>query len=119
MAIKPMIGRELASIVSRAFIALPGSTIRLPTGTRTSWNETIAVDWLFNPIFSILLVSLVLYQLSTNQAVEGFATVIILQLIIGSIIMLGLGLIGTYLAKVYEEVKQRPFFVTKETLKKE
>ncbi|MEN8241102.1 MAG: glycosyltransferase family 2 protein [Chloroflexota bacterium] len=69
-------------------------------------------------IFSLLLVSLVLYQISTNQAVEGFATVIILQLIIGSIIMLGLGLVGTYLAKIYEEVKQRPFFVTKETLKK-
>lgn len=70
-------------------------------------------------IFSLLLVTLVIYQISTNQAVEGFATVIILQLIIGSVIMLGLGLIGTYLAKVYEEVKQRPFFVTKETLKKE
>jgi glycosyltransferase involved in cell wall biosynthesis len=70
-------------------------------------------------VFSILLISLVIYQISTNQAVEGFATVIILQLIIGSIIMFGLGLIGTYLAKTYEEVKQRPFFVTKQTLKKD
>jgi dolichol-phosphate mannosyltransferase len=70
-------------------------------------------------IFSFLLVCLVLYQTFTGQAVEGFATVIILQLIIGSILMLGLGLIGTYLAKVYEEVKQRPFYVTKEKLTKE
>lgn len=70
-------------------------------------------------IFSFLLVCLVLYQIFTGQAVEGFATVIILQLIIGSIIMLGLGLIGTYLAKVYEEVKQRPFYITKEKVSKE
>jgi glycosyltransferase involved in cell wall biosynthesis len=70
-------------------------------------------------IFSVFLGGLVIYQISTDQAVEGFATVILLQLIIGSIIMFGLGLIGTYLAKVFEEVKQRPFYVIKDTLKKD
>jgi glycosyltransferase involved in cell wall biosynthesis len=70
-------------------------------------------------IFSVFLGGLVIYQISTDQAVEGFATVILLQLIIGSIIMFGLGLIGTYLAKVFEEVKQRPFYVVKDTLPKD
>ena len=52
-----MLRRELASMVSSAFIALPGSDIRLSAGTRTSWKDTIAVDWLLSPIFSMLLVS--------------------------------------------------------------
>lgn len=46
-----------------------------------------------------------------GQAVEGFTTVILLILIIGSIIMIGLGVIGYYIAKIYEEVKGRPKYL--------
>lgn len=55
-----------------------------------------------------------LYQKLTGNAVSGFATVIILQLLIGSFIMIGLGIIGVYLAKVYDEVKHRPQFIVQE-----
>lgn len=46
-----------------------------------------------------------------GQAVEGFTTVILLILIIGSIIMMSLGVIGYYLSKIYEEVKGRPKYL--------
>ena len=45
------------------------------------------------------------------EAGAGFATVIILILITGSAIMMGLGIIGEYLARIYEELKQRPRYV--------
>lgn len=44
----------------------------------------------------------------SGSAVPGFTTVILLQIIIGSILMIGLGIIGVYIAKIYEEVKKRP-----------
>lgn len=47
----------------------------------------------------------------SGQAVEGFTTVILLLLIIGSLIMMSLGVIGYYIAKIYEEVKGRPRYL--------
>ena len=42
---------------------------------------------------------------------EGFPTVILLILIIGGFIMLSLGIIGHYIARIYEEVKGRPKYI--------
>lgn len=44
-------------------------------------------------------------------ALGGFTTVIIIQLFTGSIVMVSLGIIGYYIAKIYEEVKDRPRFI--------
>ena len=55
-----------------------------------------------------------LYQKATGQALEGFTTVILLQLLIGSILMICLGIIGYYIAKIYEEIKDRPRYIVAE-----
>lgn len=52
-----------------------------------------------------------LVQYFCGTAVEGFTTVILLILLIGSIIMISLGIIGYYVSKIYEEIKQRPKFL--------
>lgn len=54
-----------------------------------------------------------------GNAVEGFTTVILLVLIIGGLIMLSLGIIGHYLARIYEEVKARPRYVIAREVGKE
>lgn len=51
----------------------------------------------------------------SGRAVEGFTTVILLILIIGSVIMISLGVIGYYIAKIYEEVKGRPRYLIART----
>lgn len=51
-------------------------------------------------------------------SVSGFTTVILLLLIIGSVLMISLGIIGTYIAKIYEEVKQRPRYIIAESLER-
>ena len=48
---------------------------------------------------------------STGQAMEGFTTVILLLLIIGSLLMVSLGIIGYYIARIYDEVKGRPRYI--------
>lgn len=52
-----------------------------------------------------------LYVWASGQAVEGFTTVILLILAIGAILMISLGIIGQYLAKIYDELKRRPRYL--------
>jgi dolichol-phosphate mannosyltransferase len=47
----------------------------------------------------------------TGRAMPGFTTVILLQLIIGGFLMISLGIIGTYIARIYDEVKGRPRYI--------
>ncbi len=46
-----------------------------------------------------------------GKAVEGFTTVILLVLFIGSVIMISLGIIGYYIARIYVEVQGRPKYI--------
>jgi len=62
-------------------------------------------------IFALLLAIHTIYMKCNNLAVSGFSTVIILLLIIGSILMIGMGIIGEYIARIYEEVKFRPRYI--------
>jgi dolichol-phosphate mannosyltransferase len=62
-------------------------------------------------IGSLMLAAQTLYMKFYGIAYTGFTTVILLQLIIGSSLMLSLGIIGTYLARIYDEVKNRPRYL--------
>ena len=68
-------------------------------------------------VFSIFLGLSTLFQYSTGVAVSGFTTVILLLLIIGGAIMVSLGIIGAYLAKIYDEVKARPRYLVSDDSK--
>ena len=57
-----------------------------------------------------------LWSWHQGQAVSGFATIIITLLLIGSFIMISLGIIGEYIAKIYEEIKSRPPYLIKSTV---
>ena len=63
--------------------------------------------------FSVILAIQTLVKFFMGTAVEGFTTVILLVLIIGGFVMLSLGIIGHYLARIYEEVKGRPKYIIK------
>jgi glycosyltransferase involved in cell wall biosynthesis len=62
-------------------------------------------------LFSIAFGIYTLVLQLAGRSVSGFATVILLLLIIGSLLMLSLGIIGEYLARIYEEVKHRPRYI--------
>ena len=64
--------------------------------------------------FSLILAVQTLVKYFMGTAVEGFTTVILLILIVGGFIMLSLGIIGHYLARIYEEVKGRPKYIIKQ-----
>lgn len=66
-------------------------------------------------VFALVFAVETLLQWFSGDAVTGFATVNLLLLIIGSMLMIGLGIIGEYIAKIYDEVKGRPRYVIAET----
>lgn len=62
-------------------------------------------------VVSVVLSIITLVQKIMGIAVEGFTTIIIFQAFSSSIIMIGLGIIGFYISKIYEEMKDRPKFI--------
>lgn len=62
-------------------------------------------------LLAVILGIQTLVHYFTGNAVEGFTTVILLLLLIGSILMISLGIIGYYISKIYEEVKGRPRYL--------
>ncbi len=54
-----------------------------------------------------------IWSLINHQTVSGYTTIIICLLLIGSFIMISLGIIGEYIAKIYDEVKGRPHYLIK------
>ncbi len=58
-----------------------------------------------------------LFMKFSGRATDGFTTVILLQLLIGSSIMTSLGMIGIYLTKIYKEVKGRPRYLISKCIK--
>lgn len=63
-------------------------------------------------VFSIIS----LVQKLTGQALGGFTTVILLLLFSSSIIMLSLGIVGYYIARIYDEIKGRPRYIISKTV---
>jgi glycosyltransferase involved in cell wall biosynthesis len=56
---------------------------------------------------------LTLYVMDPSKAPTGFMTLLMVSLFLGSIQLLCLSIIGDYLGRIFEEVKQRPHYVVK------
>lgn len=59
-----------------------------------------------------------IYNKVQGQSEPGFPTVILLLLFTSSIIMFSLGLIGYYMSKIYEEIKNRPRYIIRDVVRK-
>ena len=65
-------------------------------------------------VTAIVFSAISLIQKILGKSLEGFTTVIILQLFTSSVIMISIGIIGYYISKIYEEVKNRPKYIISE-----
>lgn len=73
--------------------------------------QLVTVMGVVSILGSVILAIQTLVRYLMGNAVEGFTTVILIVLIIGGFIMLSLGIIGHYIARIYEEVKGRPKYI--------
>jgi glycosyltransferase involved in cell wall biosynthesis len=84
------------------------------TSYSSSMLQVVSLMGLVFTGFALVLGVQTLINKLSGQAVDGFTTVILLLLIIGAVIMLSLGIIGQYIASIYEEVKGRPRFIVRD-----
>ena len=92
--------------------------VRLAVTAVTSFSsaplQLISLVGMAFALFALVLGAQTLYLKFTGTAITGFTTVILLLLVIGSAMMIGLGIIGTYIARIYDEVKARPRYIVAE-----
>lgn len=72
-------------------------------------------------VFFIALIAMVLQiilRLILPYTPQGITTVLIAVLFLGSIQLLGLSILGEYIGKIFEEVKQRPKYIVKSIVRR-
>lgn len=90
----------LVGLAITAIVSFTSAPLRIVTGLG-----------LATLVFGLLVATEALWGWAQGRAVSGFTTTIITLLIIGSFIMISLGIIGEYIAKIYDEVKARPNYL--------
>jgi dolichol-phosphate mannosyltransferase len=66
-------------------------------------------------LFCLAVLSWVLYtRFFTNSAPQGWTSVLVVVLLLGGVQLLSLGMIGQYVARIFEEAKQRPLYLVSE-----
>lgn len=98
-----------------SFFSLMKYAVANATSFSTLPLQMVTVLGVFAIIFSGILAIQTLVRYLLGASVEGFTTVILLILIVGGFIMLSLGVIGHYIARIYEEVKGRPKYIISKT----
>lgn len=97
------------------------SLVKYAVGSITSFTtapmQFITVSGIVFFLFAVVLAIQSLARWAAGNALEGFTTVILLLLITGSLIMISLGIIGYYLARIYEEIKGRPRSIVNEVVR--
>ena len=67
-------------------------------------------------ISMVYLIIVVLQKLIWGIAVPGYATIIVLILLLGGIQLVCIGIIGEYVGRIFEQSKDRPVYIAKEIL---
>lgn len=94
--------------------------IKLAINASTSFSSLplhiVTMLGMFTFLISIIIGVQTFYMKLSGKSLSGFATVILLLLFIGSVLMISLGIIGTYISRIFEEVKRRPNYIVEETI---
>jgi dolichol-phosphate mannosyltransferase len=63
----------------------------------------------------ILAVVFIVQKLTGQFEIRGWASTVVIILFLGGVQLLTIGIIGEYLSRIYDEVKQRPLYVVRDT----
>jgi glycosyltransferase involved in cell wall biosynthesis len=92
--------RALFQLAFNALVSFTSAPLRI-----VAWLGILAMG------IGAIIAADALWSWLHGNAVSGFATTIMTLLLLGSFIMISLGIIGEYIAKIYDEVKRRPAYL--------
>ncbi|HWS14870.1 MAG TPA: glycosyltransferase, partial [Candidatus Methylomirabilis sp.] len=92
--------RALFELAITAIVSFSSAPLRIVT-----------ILGIFTLFFAFLVTMETLWSVYRGKSVSGFATLEITILLVGSFVMISLGIVGEYIAKIYEETKARPTYV--------
>jgi dolichol-phosphate mannosyltransferase len=79
--------------------------------------RAISISGLFVAMFGLLygFYSVIRFFVF-KDTVPGWTTIVVLLGIVGGMILIGLGILGEYVGRIYEEVKHRPIYIVQESI---
>jgi dolichol-phosphate mannosyltransferase len=78
-----------------------------------------AATWLgfFVSVFAFLLaIFYIVTFFAWRKQISGFTTEIVCILFLGGVQLISVGILGEYIGRIYEEVKQRPLYIVREKI---
>lgn len=66
--------------------------------------------------FTLVAFYLILFAIGQYKPGPGFLTLVLVMLFLGGVQLISIGILGEYVGRIYEEIKQRPLYVVSETL---
>lgn len=66
----------------------------------------------------IYLIVTIIRKLTSNITVDGFTQIVILITFFSGVLLFTVGIIGEYIAKIYQQVKNRPIYIEKNSFKR-
>ncbi len=87
--------------------------MRLTSYSRAPLRLATVIGFLVSAL-TFLAIPLVIIGRLFGVYVEGITSVLLAVLALGGIQLITLGIVGEYVARVYDEVKRRPLYLVKE-----
>lgn len=71
---------------------------------------------IFFLFISLLIAIYVVHALIVHTAAPGWASLMLSTWLVGGFILMSIGIVGIYIGKIYNEVKQRPLYSVESVL---
>ena len=67
-------------------------------------------------VVSVLAIVWAVYEYIKDHTIQGWTSILVSLWFIGGVVTTALGVIGTYIGKIYSEVKRRPLYFVDRSL---
>lgn len=78
----------------------------------------ISIGLIMSCVSFIYGVSMIINKLANRIEIPGWTSIMVVLFFIGGLIIFNIGIVGIYIGKIFDEVKNRPIYIVKEVIKK-